>query len=158
MTIVNDVLDEAREEFGRRMRGDETLDEALFAHIAIGLRHLSGHRHYVGEVLDAALSPFSGDGICEQAREFRLEHIEMVGSLIGSYASSAGSVPSAMTMHLYWALYLGVLSFWAADGSPAQEDTLAVLDQSMRLFADSLSSESTKEREVTDVADNPENR
>ncbi len=63
-----------------------------------------------------------------------------------------------MNMHLYWTLYLGVLSFWAADESPNQEDTLVVLDQSMRLFVGSLSSESKNEREVTDVIDVTQNR
>jgi hypothetical protein len=46
--------------------------------------------------------------------------------------------PSFVAMHLYWTLYLGILSFWTQDQSPNQEDTLVLLDQSMRLFADSL--------------------
>ena len=66
--------------------------------------------------------------------------------------------PSVMTMHLYWTLYLGVLSFWAADESPNREDTLVVLDESMRLFVGSLSPESENGREVTDVVDVTQNR
>jgi hypothetical protein len=31
-------------------------------------------------------------------------------------------------------LYIGVLAFWAADKSPKQEDTLALLDQSLAMF------------------------
>jgi len=38
-------------------------------------------------------------------------------------------------MQLYWTLYLGVIAYWAADDSPNQEDTLALLDQSTKLFA-----------------------
>ena len=39
-----------------------------------------------------------------------------------------------MAMHLYWTLYLGVLAFWSRDESPNQEETLVILDQSLRLF------------------------
>jgi hypothetical protein len=35
-------------------------------------------------------------------------------------------------------LYLGVLSSWTKDTSPKQEDTLALLDQSMAMFANWL--------------------
>ena len=45
---------------------------------------------------------------------------------------------STLTVQLYWTLYLGVFSFWAADESPHQEDTLALLDQSLKLFVASL--------------------
>jgi AcrR family transcriptional regulator len=39
---------------------------------------------------------------------------------------------------LYWTLYLGVLAYWATDVSPKQEDTMALLDQSLKLFVASL--------------------
>jgi hypothetical protein len=35
---------------------------------------------------------------------------------------------------LYWTLYTGVLAFWSKDASPRQEDTLALLDQSLAMF------------------------
>lgn len=40
-----------------------------------------------------------------------------------------------VVLQLYWTLYLGVFAFWAADESPHQEDTLALLDRSLKLFA-----------------------
>jgi hypothetical protein len=43
-----------------------------------------------------------------------------------------------VTVQLYWTLYLGVFAYRAADDSPGQEDTLALLDQSLKLFAASL--------------------
>ena len=43
-----------------------------------------------------------------------------------------------MTMHLYWTLYLGVLTFWSSDNSPNQEDSLAVLDHSLKAFVATL--------------------
>ncbi len=158
MTIVDEALDEAAVEFESRLRGDEALDEALFAHVAVGLRHLAPHRNYVGQVLETALSPFAREAACEQAQQFRVSHLETVRELIASRGLPTTQAPSAMTMHLYWTLYLGVLSFWAADESPNREDTLVVLDQSMRLFVESLSSESKNGREVTDVVDVTQDR
>ena len=157
-TIVEEALGEAVVEFEGRLRGDETLDEALFAHVAVGLRHLAPHRSYVGEVLETALSPFVGDAVCEQAQQLRVNHLETVRELIGARGLPTTPAPNAVTMHLYWTLYLGVLSFWAADQSPNREDTLVVLDQSTRLFVASLSSESKNGREVIDVVDVTQNR
>jgi hypothetical protein len=43
---------------------------------------------------------------------------------------------------LYWTLYTGVLAFWASDASPKQENTLALLDESMTMFTGWLENES----------------
>jgi hypothetical protein len=40
-----------------------------------------------------------------------------------------------VAVQVYWSLYTGVLAFWSADTSPRQEDTLALLDQSLNMFA-----------------------
>jgi Tetracyclin repressor-like, C-terminal domain len=53
-------------------------------------------------------------------------------------------------MQLYWTLYLGVLAYWAADASPNQEDTLALLDQSLKLFVASLPNPSLPNGEVSE--------
>ena len=47
---------------------------------------------------------------------------------------------SPIALQVYWTLYIGVLSFWAADKSPKQEDTLALLDQSIAMFVGWLQS------------------
>ena len=39
-----------------------------------------------------------------------------------------------LTLQMYWALFMGVLAFWATDQSPREEDTLALLDQSLAMF------------------------
>ena len=77
------------------------------------------------------------DSRTEQAQQLRVSHLETVHELIASHRLPATRAPDVMTTHLYWTLYLGVLSFWAADESPNQEDTLVVLDQSTRLFVES---------------------
>ena len=103
---------------------------------------------HVEEEVDAACP-----ALLYLAQQLRVGHLETVGELIASRGPATSRAPGAMTMHLYWTLYLGVLSFWAADESPNREDTLVVLDQSMRLFAGSLSSESKNGKEDHDVVD-----
>jgi hypothetical protein len=41
-------------------------------------------------------------------------------------------------LNILWLLYVGVLGFWSNDNSPKQEDTLALLDQSVRMYVDWL--------------------
>ena len=59
MTLMAEALDEAAAEFAARRRGEESLAEDLFAHIACGLRALRPFRDYAAEVFESALSPFS---------------------------------------------------------------------------------------------------
>ena len=66
-----------------------------------------------------------------------MRHLETVRELVS--VALAGTEPPLITLHLYWTLFLGVIAYWADDESPHQEDTLVLLDQSMKLFANSLS-------------------
>lgn len=133
MAMIAEALDGARHEFESRRRAGESLDEELFAHVMSGLRALEAYRTFVGAVVESAMSPFTAGG---EGERVRTEHLETVSELIASNGSA--SAPSFVVMHLYWTLYLGVLAFWSSDESPNQEDTLVVLDQSLRLFVQSL--------------------
>jgi AcrR family transcriptional regulator len=136
MTLVAEALVAARRQSEGRPRGG-SLEEDLFALIADELRALRPHRGYLRPVLETALSPLalaeaSGDG-----EAIRVEHLEAVGRLIAGRAAAGPLSPVAWS--LYWTLYTGVLSFWAGDTSPHQEDTLAVLDHYVKAFVASLS-------------------
>lgn len=138
LAIVDSSLEAAGKEFAESRRDGESLDEALFAHVATALRHLRPHRGYVGDVVESTLSPFaraSGDGTADC---LRVRHLETVCAIIEQHTSPSTPLPSAVTMHLYWTLYLGVLAYWAKDESPNQEDALVLLDQALRLFVGSL--------------------
>jgi len=141
-TLVADALRDAAGDFDTQLRGDESADEALFLLVVCGLRRLEPLRGYVGAVLETALSPFVDSAICAEADALRLSHLKIVAGTLAAHGIDAE--PSPVTMHLYWTLYLGVLAFWAGDDSPKQEDTLALLDQSMRLFVASLPAAPTK--------------
>ncbi len=138
LAIIDFSLEAAGKEFAESRREGESLEEALFAHVAIALRHLRPHRGYVGDVVESTLSPFShasGEGTADS---LRVRHLETVSSVIEQHASPSTPRPSAVTMHLCWTMYLGVLAYWAKDESPNQEDALVLLAQALRLFVGSL--------------------
>lgn len=136
MEIIGEALDEAREDYAQQRRGEESLAEELFLHVITGLHRLAPHRKYMAAILETALSPFARSAVCEAGERFRIEHLETVASLLADH--DVTDQPSFIAVHLYWTLYLGVLAFWSQDESPNQEDTLVLLDQSLRLFVASL--------------------
>lgn len=130
----------AKHEFAERRRGEESLEEDLFLYIWSGLRHLQPSRNFLGCALEALLSPLARSSPDHPGDLIRTEHLETVERLIASHG--VRKPLSALTMQLYWTLYLGVLAYWTRDVSPKQEDTLALLDQSLKLFVASLEVES----------------
>jgi AcrR family transcriptional regulator len=148
LAIVGKRLEEAREEFRARLRGDEDLNERLFAHVATSLRHLREHRGYLGQLLERSRGPIAGDSAdVNGAEAVRSSHLATVREILSSNGAREEEELSELTLHLYWTLFLGVVSFWAADRSPHQEDTLVLLDQSMTLYVNSLSMDSTAKAE-----------
>ncbi len=137
MSLLSEALETAPKDYLARRRGDEPLEEDLFSHIAAGLRRLAPFRSFAADVLDATMTPLAivRDGEPEAAERFRARHLEAVGELLADHGVRT---LSNVAMHLYWTLYLGVLAFWSRDGSPKQEETLSLLDQSLRLFVRAL--------------------
>lgn len=115
-----------------------SLEEALFAHAAASLRQLKPYRSYLAPVLDTTLSPMVAGRDGEVGQLLRTEHLERIVVLARQYQLDEALTPIALQM--YWTLYLGMLSFWLNDNSPKQEDTLALLDQSMEMFVQWLTS------------------
>lgn len=138
MEIIAEALDAGRRDYAGQRRGSESLDEDLFLYVITGLNRLEPHRTYLAHVVETALSPFIGTRDNETGERVRIEHLEEVASLLASHDRT--DRPSFVSLHLYWALYLGVLAYWSQDASPGQEDTLVMLDQSLRLFTASLAS------------------
>ena len=78
----------------------------------------------------------------EESQSLRLSHLETVARL----SKKRGAIElSPVALQLYWTLYTGVLMFWAQDRSPKQEDTLALLDQSLAMFVGWLQRDSDDE-------------
>jgi len=108
-----------------------TLQEDLFALIASGLRKLKPLRKHLPALLETHLSPLAA-AQNDDASTLRVGHLEAVSAIIARHESGPRS-PTAL--QLYWTLYTGILLFWANDKSPKQEDTLALIDDSVNMFA-----------------------
>jgi AcrR family transcriptional regulator len=136
MTLVAEALTEAHEDFHKSKRKAESLEEDLFAFIAGQLRRLKPYRGCLGPILETALSPLARTAAAPEAESVRVAHLETVEQLLRKHGRE--EAPSSVLMHLYWALYTGVLAFWNGDGSRHQEDTLTVLDEALKMFVRSL--------------------
>ena len=137
IALISDSLAIAEQQFLERRRGDESLEEDLFAFIQSGLRRLEEHRPYAAEVLEMTLNPLSRRGRCREADELRDRHWEVVADLMQRHGSA--HPPASAQMHLYWSLYLGIIGCWSRDTSEHGSETLALVDQAMRLFAAAVS-------------------
>jgi AcrR family transcriptional regulator len=138
LALCRQLLGLAEADYVQRRQGDEGLEEDLFAHAAAGLRRLAPYRAWAGALLGAAFRPGVGapdarddDPVALQAR-----HLATVREILQRHRGLAADSPLAL--HLYWTLWLGVLGWWAADASEHQQETLAVLDHSLRMLTASL--------------------
>lgn len=117
----------------------DTLEEALFAHAASSMRLLKPYRRFLLPLLETTLSPLAEPAADDAGQTLRTAHLEMVERLARPFVDAQRLTPVASQM--YWTLYLGVLAHWISDKSPRQEDTLALLDQSIDMFVSWLQGE-----------------
>lgn len=132
LQLACDALARTAAAFRKRRRDDASLDEDLFLHVSTGLRQLQPLRTFIGPALETHLGPASADSVSEQSAAIRLGHLEAVGVLVSEHGHTEPL--NSMQSQMYWLLYTGVLAFWTKDASRRQEDTLALLDQSMKMF------------------------
>jgi AcrR family transcriptional regulator len=132
-TLVAEALAKAQREFESIREAGQSLEEDLFSLIWTGLKSLRKLRGVLASALDTILSPLARSAPESAGDSVRVHHLEAVEQILLAHGIH-GPLP-AVTLQLYWTLYLGVIAYWAADESPNQEDTLALLDQSTKLFA-----------------------
>ena len=142
--LVTDACARAAEVFDAdSSEADESLssEEDLFAHVAAILRKLKPYRRYLPAILETTLSPLAHSGAGGDQSALRVSHLEQVTQIASRHGRQESLTPVAL--QLYWTLYTGVLVFWAQDRSPRQEDTLALLDQSLAMFVGWLTASPT---------------
>lgn len=126
---AGEFLAKARSGFARRPNEGD-LAEELFALVAAELRQLKPLRKFIAPVLETSLSPLI-NGTNPPCDSLRTDHLELVAGIARRHGRPE---LSAVALQMYWTLYTGVLAFWAGDKSPKQEDSLALLDQSLGMF------------------------
>ena len=138
MTMVNEALYLGGKDYDARRNGDENLAEELFLFISLELRRLRPMHSYIGPVLEKSLSPFQKKNGCREGESAREMHLKKVSRILSTHGYTV--LPAAVTVQIYWSLYLGILAFWSKDDSPNQEASLAMIDYSMQLFTRMLES------------------
>jgi AcrR family transcriptional regulator len=128
--LAEDALRKARAALDGRPR-EADLEEDLFALVAAELRQLKPLRKFIIPLLETVLSPLAIARNDRADGSLRVEHLEIVAEIARTHGIA--ELPPT-SMQVYWALYTGVLAFWSSDKSPRQEDTLALLDQSLEMF------------------------
>ena len=128
--LANEAIGDALTDGDAAARDAATLEEDVFALVAAGLRKLKPLRKHLPALLETSLSPLVVAPE-DASASLRSGHLEAVAALAARHG--CGEL-SATALQLYWALYTGVLVFWANDKSPKQEDTLALIDDSLDMF------------------------
>ena len=135
-TLIGQALESAGEAFRAGRRPDDSLEADLFLLIWSGLRSLREYRNFLGPAAETIFSPLARQNAESPGDSIRVDHLELMHSILISHGFPS-DLP-AVTVQLYWTLYMGVFAYWAADNSPEQEDSLALLDQSLKLFSGTL--------------------
>lgn len=137
MTMVAEAMETGRDMYLRRRTGEESFIEDMFLFVASELRALRPFRCYIGPVLESGMSVFAKHSICPAGEKARQAHLNTVGSILTSH--NYEMIQDSIALTLYWSLYLGILAHWSRDTSPHQQESLTLLDYSMKVFALTIS-------------------
>jgi len=141
-TLIGDRLGVGKRD-ERKGPVEETPEADLFEFIWTGFSNLRDLRAFLAPAAETIFSPLARSSVESPGDAIRIDHLEQVEAILAGHGFQ-GPRP-LVAQQLYWTLYLGVFAFWAADESPGQEDTLALLDQSLKLYVASLNEPLRKE-------------
>lgn len=109
------------------------LEEKLFALIHSQLEFLEPHQRFIGAAFIHALRPASKLGFSSQALALRNRYVNFVGELVQESIPSAGGLFAWFAPPVFWIYYLGILLYWLNDVSEGKQNTLALLDRSLKV-------------------------
>ena len=136
VALAEEAFRDAEREFAKKRRAGASLAEDLFLQVAAQLRSLRKLRKFILPAIETGLSfpqTLRGNG-----PTLASDQLEAVAEIAREHQIDPERWPTVSP--IYWALYVGVLTFWAHDKSPKQEDTLAMLDQAMNMYVNWLKS------------------
>jgi AcrR family transcriptional regulator len=142
--LISEALQQAQGVVEQRRRPGETVEEELFSLIWTELTNLREYRKFLPAAAETIFSPLRRLTPESPGESLRRKHLEAVERVIARHHVDV-PIPD-VTLQLYWTLYLGVFAHWAIDDSPHQEDSLAVLDQSLKLFVSLLNQPSERKK------------
>src|SRR5437867_1317674 len=141
--LLSAALANAQQRLRRRPREVQSLEEDLFSLIWTELSSLRQFRRFLPAAAETIFSPLRGFSQGGPGESIRVKHLEAVEQIVKGHGVAA-PLP-AVALQLYWTLYLGVFAFWTADDSPNQEDTLPLLDQTLKHVVASLRQDEKRE-------------
>jgi AcrR family transcriptional regulator len=110
------------------------LEEKLFALVESQLEFLKPHERFIGAAFIHALRPTSKLGFSGQAFDLRTRYLAFVQELIDeALPRNAGGLFGWFAPQLFWIYYLGILLYWLNDESEGKQNTLALLDRSLKM-------------------------
>jgi len=110
------------------------LDEKLFALIQTQLDFLEPHQRFIGAAFIHALRPASKLSFSSQAIAMRNRYLSFVQELIAeTLPRQSGGFFAWVAPSVFWIYYLGILLYWLNDESEGKQNTLALLDRSLKL-------------------------
>jgi AcrR family transcriptional regulator len=136
LRLLAETLELGRKSYLSRRTGKEDLAEDLFLLITSELRQLKPYRNFAGPVFEKTMGLFPKAFSCPEGERVKDEHLQIVQKIINRHGGS--SIPTLLSSSLYLSLYLGILAFWSRDESRNQEETLALIDYSLKLFSQTI--------------------
>ena len=111
-----------------------SLEEKLFTLIQTQLDFLEPHQRFIGAAFLHALRPASKLGWSRQALALRNRYLSFVAELIqDSLPRESSGLTAWFAPPVFWIYYLGVLLYWLNDDSQGKQNTLALLDRSLKV-------------------------
>jgi AcrR family transcriptional regulator len=114
---------------------EASLPEKLFAIIHRHFECISPCEEFIGAVYLRALQPVSKlSPLSLDAQEFNLCYLRFIQQILQE-AEETGEIPKLgdFGAYAFGIFHLAMISYWLQDGSPGKENTLALLDRSLKL-------------------------
>ncbi len=114
---------------------EASLPEKLFAIIHRHLERISPYEEFIGAVYLRALQPVSKlSPLSLDSQELNLRYLRFIQQIL-SDAEEKGEIPKLgdFGAYAFGVFHIAMISYWLQDGSPNKENTLALLDRSLKL-------------------------
>jgi AcrR family transcriptional regulator len=111
------------------------LPEKLFAIIHQHIERLTPYQDFVGAVYLRALQPASKlNPLSLPSQEYNLRYLRFIREVL-SQAETNGELPQAgdLGAYIFALFHLAIITHWLQDDSPGKENTLALLDRSLKV-------------------------